>query len=184
MDERIVRLFLERDERAPEEAKEKYSGYCTYIARNLLSDERDVEECVNDALMAAWKSIPPNEPQNLKTYLGKLTREAAVDRLRRNTAMKRAPRDSLLSLDELEDAVCDGGVEPSVEAKELGKAISAFLRERSDTERSVFIRRYWYFDPVDDIAARYGFGISKVKMTLKRTRDALADHLRKEGYII
>ena len=183
MDENIVRLFLERDERAPEEAKKKYSGYCLYIARNLLRDPRDAEECVNDALMAAWSSIPPNRPENLKTYLGKLTREAAVDRLRWNTAQKRAG-DELDPLDELDGIVGRSDVESEIEARELGGAISSFLRERSGTERDIFIRRYWYFDPVGEIAARFGFGKSKVKMTLKRTRDALAEYLRKEGYII
>ena len=184
MRDETVRLFLDRDERAPEEAKKKYSGYCMYIACNLLRDERDAEECVGDALMAAWESIPPNQPENLKAYLGKLTREAAIDRLRWNTAQKRAAGSEIKPLDELDDIVGRDDVESEIEAKELGRAISAFLRERNETERNIFIRRYWYFDPVDNIARRYGFGKSKVKMTLKRTRDALADYLRKEGYII
>ncbi len=183
MDE-IVRMFLDRDERAVKEAKMKYSGYCSYIARNLLSDERDAEECVDDALMAAWNSIPPNEPENLKTYLGKLTREAAVDRLRWNTAQKRKIGREILPLDELDGVAGSKSVESESEAKDLARAISAFLRGRSETERKLFVRRYWFFDPVESIAARFGFGKSKVKMMLKRTRDALADYLRKEGYII
>ena len=184
MNDELVNRFLCRDEDAIAEAKEKYGAYCAYVARNLLRDELDAEECVNDALLSAWKSIPPNEPENLKTYLGKLTREAAIDRLRWNTAQKRYSGAELQPFDELEEVIGGGSVEDHAEAVDLARAISAFLRGIGETERKVFIRRYWYFDSIEVICLRFGFGKSKVKMTLKRTRDSLAEYLRKAGYLI
>ena len=179
-DSEIVKLFLDRDESAPAEAEKQYGGYCLYIARNVLRDVRDAEECLNDALLAAWESIPPQQPDNLKLYLAKLVHEAALDRRRRNNAQKRRP-DSLASFDEIEELVADCGAETAIGELELSQLISDFLRSRAETERNVFIRRYWYYDSVGAICRRYGFGRSKVKMMLKRTRDSLAEYLRKEG---
>ena len=179
-DAEIVRLFLGRDESAPAVAEKAYGAYCLYIARNVIGDERDAEECLNDVLLAAWESIPPQRPENLKTYLGKLTRDFAVDRWRRNNAQKRRPV-SLASLDELEGLVADCGA-ADVGELELTQLISTFLRSEGETERNVFIRRYWYYDSIDAISKRFGLGKSNVKMMLKRVRERLAVYLRKEGY--
>lgn len=180
-DSEIVRLFLDRDESAPAEAQKVYGEYCRCIARNVLRDDRDVEECVNDALLAAWESIPPHRPENFKTYLGKLVREFAVDCRRRNSAQKRDPG-SVASLDELEGIVADCGADKIFSELELANLISGFLRSASETERNVFIRRYWFYDSIDAISRRYGMGESRVKMILKRVRDRLAVCLKKEGY--
>ncbi len=179
-DREIVSLFLDRDESAPAEAEKEYGSYCLCIARNVLRDERDAEECLNDALLAAWESIPPQQPENLKTYLGKLVREAAVDRWRRNNARKRR-HGMLASLDELEWLVSDSGA-PEIGELELAQLISDFLRSEGERERSVFIRRYWYYDSIGAISKRCSMGQSNVKMTLKRMRERLAARLRKEGY--
>lgn len=180
-DAEIIKLFLNRDESALAEAEKQYRDYCLYIARNVLQDERDAEECLNDALYAAWKSIPPQRPENLKTYLGKLVREFAVDRWRSNNAQKRNPG-SLSSLDELEELIADCGADTAIGEIELGQLIREFLLTEGATERNVFIRRYWYYDPIDAIAERYGIGISKVKMILKRVRERLSAYLKREGY--
>ena len=102
-DETIVLKFWDRNEDAITESKKHYETYCLYIAENILYDKQDAEECLNDALLAAWNSIPPQKPKNLKTYLGKLTREIAIDRWRKNKAQKRNTVDTILSLDELEE---------------------------------------------------------------------------------
>ena len=180
-DSEIVRLFLDRDVSAPAEAQRVYGDYCLYIARNVLQDDRDAEECLNDALLAAWESIPPQRPKNLKTYLGKLVREFAIDRRRHEKAQKRSPG-FVASLDELEGVVADCGADKEFGEPELEQLISAFLRSEGETERNVFIRRYWFFDSIDAISRRYGMGESKVKMILKRMRDRLALYLKKEGY--
>jgi RNA polymerase sigma-70 factor (ECF subfamily) len=183
-DEALIQRFWDRDEAVLEAVKREYGSYCMYIAENVLQSRLDAEECLNDALLSAWNSIPPQRPQNLKTYLGKLIRESAVDRWRKNQAQKRISPASIVSLDELEELVGENTVEQASEGAELSRAISAFLRELSETERNLFIRRYWYYDSIEQICKRYGFGKSRVTVTLKRTRDKLAEHLKKEGYLI
>ena len=183
-DKVIVQKFWDRDERAISESKKRYENYCLYIANNILSDRQDAEECLNDALLAAWNSIPPQKPKNLRTYLGKLIREIAIDRWRKNKAQKRISSEFLVSLDELEGIIGENEVDSSIEEAELSRLISLFLRSVRETERNVFVRRYWYCDSIRSICGRYGFGKSKVLMMLKRMRDKLAEYLKKEGYIL
>ena len=121
-DETLVRMFWDRDERAIDRVREQYEPYCRYIAQIVLHDRQDTEECLNDALLAAWNSIPPQKPQNLKTYLGKLIREIAVDRWRKNHAQKRAVPAPLVPLNELENLIVD------MDLDQIKKTI-AFLRE-------------------------------------------------------
>ena len=183
-DDAIVQLLWDRDEAALAQAKQEYEPYCLYVAQNLLRDGQDAKECLNDMWLAVWKSIPPHRPACLKTYLGKLTREIAIDRLRKQSAQKRISSEVMTSLDELEEIIGDNGTETLVEQAELSHRISAFLRSLREDERNCFIRRYWYCDPVKSICARYGYGQSKVLVTLKRTRDKLARYLKKEGYLL
>ncbi len=183
-DRKIVERLLARDESALAEAQKAHGRYCLYIAQNVVSDRMEAESCLNEALLAAWNSIPPHEPANLKTYLGKLTRQTSIDRLRSLQAQKRGGGAVCLSLDELEEVIGESDVESSAEEAELARAISAFLRTVRESDRNVFIRRYWYCDSVESICGRYGFGKSRVLMALKRTRDKLAAYLKKEGYLI
>ena len=183
-DDVLVQEILDRKETGLASAKQQYGSYCLYSARNILHSEQDAEECLNDTLLAAWNSIPPRKPENLKTYLGKLTREIAVDRWRKNMAQKRIAPDSIVPLDELEDMVGEASVEESVEEAELSQLISVFLNTIPETERLLFIRRYWYYDSIQQICERYGFGKSKVTVTLMRTRKKLAKFLKKEGYLL
>ncbi|MBR5942869.1 MAG: RNA polymerase sigma factor [Clostridia bacterium] len=178
-DESIVALFWNRNESAIAEAEKRYGNYCLYIAENVLCDARDAEECVNDAMLAAWNSIPPKRPNNLKAYLAALVRNASVNRRLRNTAKKRLPK-SLESLEELGEIAAFRDVEQAVGGRELSRLVSNYLRSLDNTERNVFIRRYWYYDSIDEICKRFGFGKSKVKMMLKRMRDGLAEYLKKE----
>ena len=180
-DESIVALFWKRDESALAETEKRYGAYCSYIAKNVLRDAHDAEECVNDALLAAWDSIPPNRPENFRVYLGALVRNAALDTLRRRNAAKRKPV-SVGSLDELGEIASAFDVDDAVGANELSRLISDYLMTLDETERAVFVRRYWSYEPLDMICRRYGFGKSKVKMILKRARDGLAAYLKKEGH--
>jgi len=181
-DERIVELFLSRNEQAIAEAQNRYGKYCLSIADNILADMQDAEECVNDAILAVWNSIPPNEPENLKAYVGKLTRQKAIDRWRENRAQKRVRAEFIRSLDELGDLASGINGDMIGDKAALAKAISDFLRSVRERERNVFVRRYWYCDSLNEICIRYGFGMSKVKMMLKRTRDKLSDYLKEEGF--
>ena len=182
-DSEIVQMLIERDENGAEELRKKYEKYMEKVARDSLHDGRDAEECVNDALLAAWNSIPPQEPEDLRAYLSTLVKNIAISRVRRDNAVRRAPGNETLPLDELEDLIGDGQVEEAAEVNELSAAISRFLRERSESERNIFIRRYWFDDSIDQIARRFGAGESKIKMTLKRTRDRLRSFLKKEGFL-
>jgi len=182
-DQAIVQKIWDRDEDGVADAKKRYEDYCIYIAFNVLHDRQDSEECFNDALLAAWRSIPPHRPENLKAYLGKLVREIAISRWRKNSRQKRIPSEITQSLDEIAEIVSGGDLDAELEEAELSRQISKFLSSVSETKRNVFIRRYWYYDSVESICKRYGFGKSKVLMMLKRTRDDLARHLKKEGFI-
>ena len=182
-DQTIVQKFWDRNEDAINDSKKQYEDYCLYIANNVLHDRQDAEECLNDALLAAWKSIPPQKPENLKTYLGKLVREIAINRWKANKRQKRIPSEITQSLDEIAEMVSGGDFEEDLERNELSAEISRFLFSIDEIKRNVFIRRYWHYDSIESICQRYGFGKSKVLMMLKRTRDDLARHLQKEGFI-
>ena len=183
-DRDIVERFFRRDDGAIEETRRAYQPYCMAIARHLTGSDEEAEECVSDALCAAWNSIPPQRPENLKTYVGKLTRRAAISLLRRKSAARRVPEALQTSFDELAEVAPDDSFSEAVDRRELSRAISRFLRELPGEQRNIFVRRYWYGDSVREICARYGLGESKVKSALKRTRDKLADFLGKEGFTV
>ena len=179
-DDRIVRLFWERDEQAIEETAAKYGALCHRIAYNVLSDRQDAEECVSDTYVGLWNAIPPATPHNFKAFVCKVARNVSLKRLAFLTREKRSP-EGRLSLDELAGVLSDERCAPDVSDEEVGRHISAFLREQSPDAQRVFIRRYVFFDSVSAIAVRYGFTESKVKNLLFRTRNKLRNHLIKEG---
>ena len=184
-DEKIVILYWERDQNAIAETRKKYGRYCYTIAYNILCNDADAEECESDTYFAAWQSIPPAKPTALSVFLGSITRRLSLDRLRKRHADKRGGGATEVSLCELEECIPSGkSIDDTIEEKAISEALSAFLRKLPVAEASVFIRRYWYFESVSEIAIRYGFGESKVKMMLKRTRDKLLVYLEKEGFFI
>ena len=183
-DARIVDLFWRRDETALSEAESKYGAYCLSIAKNILHNQEDAQECVNDALLGAWNAIPPHKPAVLSTFLGKIIRRLSLDRWRENTAKKRGGGSVEMSLDELGECLPDAtDAGESLNREETHRVIDEFLATLPATERCVFVRRYWYLDSIGDISKRFDFTESKIKMTLKRTRDKLAVRLRKEGVL-
>lgn len=181
-DEQIVALYWQRDEHAIDETRTKYGNYCRSIAYNILGCTEDAQECENDTYLAAWNAIPPHRPVVLGTFLGKLTRRISLDRWKTNTAQKRGGNTVTLSLDELEGCIPDDrAVDIRMEQNMLASTISVFLRSLSRQDRQVFLRRYWYLDSIADIAHRFGFTQSKVKMMLLRTRQKMRQYLEKEG---
>lgn len=184
-DVEIVSLFWERDETAISEARAKYLAYCRYVAANILSSSEDIEEVLNDTFLGVWNSIPPNKPQKLSTFLGKITRNLSLKKYRQINAEKRGSGAVELSLDELTECIPQGTtVEEEVSVKELARIIDYFLRTLSDDERRVFLCRYWYFDSIEYISTQFGFSQSKTKMILFRTREKLKKHLEGEGTLI
>ncbi len=182
-DEEIVELYFARDERALRETEAKYGPLCRKIAINILGAPQDAEECVNDVYLALWDAIPPARPRSLMAFAAGVTRRQALKRLRHDSAGKRSPG-CLVPLSELAEVLPDERFSSGVEDEDLARLIGRFLREQSPEARCVFIRRYWYFDSVRDIAGRYGFSENKVKSLLFRGRNRLKDYLRKEGVSI
>ncbi len=181
-DKQIVRLYFERSDRAIAETERKYGAYCRSIARNILQNEEDADECVSDAWLGAWNSIPPQKPESLAAYVGKLTRRKAIDRLRAANRQKRGGGAAALAFEELDECIPGGGTaEEAVLRLELGDIIRRFLSGLSGTERNVFLLRYWYVCPVAEIAGRLGFSQAKVKSMLLRTRRKLRVYLEKEA---
>ena len=182
-DNSIIDLYLDRSEKAISETAVKYGSYCYSIAFNILSDKEDSEESVNDTWLAAWKAIPPKVPAILSTFLGKLTRNISLNRWKSRRAYKRGGGEVILALEELSQCISSGETpEETFEKKELLRCLNKFLAALPDTERSIFVCRYWYLDPIADIADRFGFTESKVTSMLHRTRKKLKKQLDKEGF--
>ena len=180
-DSEIVERYWKRDTAAIAETERKYGQYCYSVACNILHDPEDARECVNDAYLGAWNAIPPHRPEHLPTFLGKITRRLSLKKRRENSAQKRGGGKTECSVEELEECIPSGfSIDEAVETAELTEILNAFLGTLSVPERRVFLRRYWYCDAIRDIAARYGYRESKVKMMLKRMRDKLRECLRKE----
>lgn len=182
-DTAIVALYWRRDEQAIGETEAKYGPYCRAIARGILPDEQDAEESVNDTWLRAWESIPPQRPQRLSTYLGKLTRNLSLSRLRERSAQKRGGGELPLALEELAECL-PGPDDPAqaLEAKELGRTLNRFVGRLKETERDVFVSRYYFLTPLEELSRKTGYSQSKLKSMLFRTRKRLYDYLREEGY--
>jgi len=181
-DKAILELYRARSDRAIKETSDKYGAYCYHIAYNILSCREDSQECVNDAYLAAWNTIPPKTPAVLSTYLGKLTRNISLDRWKRRNAYKRGGGEVTLALDELGECITDGNTpEKTYEQKELAIFFNRFLQTLSETERRVFLCRYWYLEPTGSIAQCCGFSETKVRSMLHRTRKKLRTAMEKEG---
>lgn len=183
-DSRIVDLFWKRSEVAITEAQNVYHAYCLAIALRLLGDQQDAEEVVNDVFLAAWNSIPPNRPQNLSTYLGKLTRRIAIDRIRHRTAGKRGSAETELALEELAEILpSDQDPAAKAELKALKEAIGGFIASLPENDRLLFLARYWHLRSARQIAAECGCREGAIKTRLCRLRAKLKKQLKKEGYI-
>ena len=182
-DQTLIELFWARSPEALTQAKTKYDALCRSLAGRLLGRAEDVEECLNDAYLALWDAIPPARPTHFGAYISKIVRNLSMKRLSYLTAQKRGG-EAEVSFEELENCVsADSDPARILEARELEAAVCAFLRTQSRESRVYFLRRYYFFDSVREIAARYGVSESKVKVRLFRTRNALKEYLVKEGYL-
>ena len=184
-DSEIVALYFQRDERAIDETARKYGKYCFSIAHNILGSREDAEEAVSDTYLGAWATIPPHKPVVLSTFLGKIARRTAIKRWQMNRTQKRGGGELPLALEEQSEFLSGGqNPEETIENAELAKLLNEFLHTLPKTERAVFVCRYWYLDPIGDIAKRFGFSQSKVKSMLARTRKKLHIMLQKEGITV
>ena len=183
-DHEIINLYYDRAQQAITETSSKYNAYCMHIARAILGDEEDAKECVNDVWLKAWNTIPPQRTQHLAAYLGRLTRNASIDRMRTRTRKQRGGHETELVLEELQDCIAHStNVEREIEGRELAAAINAFLKTLSAFDRNVFVCRYWYLDPVRDIAKAAHASESRIKSILFRLRKKLRVYLEEEGLL-
>ena len=184
-DDEIIALYMERSEQAIAATEEKYGRYCHTISYNILHNHEDAEECVNDTYLGSWNSIPPHRPNRLSVYLGKITRNIALNHVKRYSAKKRGLGQTDLILSELEDCICSkNGVEQTLDETILIKAIEDFLYSHALEKRNIFIRRYWFMTPIKEIAGAYHMSESKVASLLYRMRNELKVHLEKEDIIL
>ena len=181
-DAQIVALYLLRDEEAVAQTAGRYGARLRALACGILGDPEAAEECENDVYLAAWRSIPPNEPRDhFFAYLARIARHLAIDRLRARDRDKRVPE--ALTVELAECVAGSDSAEDRVNARELAACVSAFLRGLPQQRRYLFLRRYWYCDSIADLARTLGWGESRVKTALHRLRSALREHLRKEGFL-
>ncbi len=178
-DSSIVKLYFARSEQAIRETDTKYGGYCYSIAYNILANPEDSEESVSDTYLSAWNSIPPRKPIPLAPFLGKIVRHISIDKWRKSSARKRGGGTVSIALEELQECISSGeNVEDRYAQKELIARVREFVAKLPETERRVFVCRYWYLDSIGEIAKRFSFSESKVNSMLHRTRVKLAKQLR------
>ena len=179
-DKDIIDLMFRRDEHALAVLSEKYGKLLSFVASKILGNSEDTEECVNDSYVKLWNSIPPERPDNLRAYAARITRNIAVDRLRRNSAQKRGPSDIIT---ELEEAVPDTESASPADEAELAVYLGEFLRKLDKSTRAVFVLRYYHCLSEEEIAQKTGLTKSGVHTSLVRTRKKLKKQLEQEDLI-
>ncbi len=181
-DNQIVQMYWERNEKAISATSEKYGSYCFSIAKNILGNYEDAEECVNDTYLNTWNSIPSNRPKLLSTYLGKIVRNLAFNLYKKNKVGKRGGCQIRVVLDELSELIADpNSSEEMWNCKLISDTINSFLSELPVEKRNIFVCRYWYADSVKLIAERYAMTENNVSVTLNRLRTKLHDYLIERG---
>jgi len=180
-DSRIIELYWARNEQAIPETDTKYGPFCRNLSKNILGSIEDAEECVNDTYLRAWNSMPPEKPMNLRAWLGRIVRNISIDLWRRHGAKKRGDGiDALLG--ELEECVPSPvSVENEIDAKELTKIIEAWLSMLNQTERRIFVCRYWHGESVAEIAKKEKMDSKALAGKLYRLRQSLKNRLQREG---
>lgn len=181
-DEQIVALYWARSESALAATAEQYGSSCYAIAQRILASREDAEECVNDTWVRAWNAIPPQKPVQLGAFLGRITRNLALNRAERAAAARRGGGQLPLILEELEDCLpAPDRVEKAADDRALAGLLNRFCEELPLQKRRIFLQRYWYLCPIREVARKNGMSESAVKMTLLRTRNALRRYLEQEG---
>lgn len=184
-DKRIIELFFYRSEKAISETSKKYGNYCFAISYNILQNKEDAEECVNDTYIKIWNSIPPNRPNNLKTYVGKIVRNLSLNKYEKNNAKKRNNGQVSLLLDELLECIPDliENEKAITDSIIIKNAIEKFLDRLPKQTRQIFVRRYWYMSSTKDIAKDFKMTESNVNIILFRAREKLKHILEQEGVL-
>ena len=183
-DEQIIELFFARDEAGLDAAVKQYRSYCFRIALQMLGNPEDAEECVDDAFFDAWNRIPPTRPRKLSAFLAALVQRRSIDRLRQENAMSRGGEAEKLPFDELEEIISSKGDPAEIaEKKLLQEVLQQFVNDLDPDRRDLFIARYWLAESIESLSQNFGWGKSRVKMTLQRLRKKLQARLKEEGLL-
>ncbi len=184
-DERIVELYWQRDEQAIKETDIKYRKFLLSVAYNIVNDTSDSEECLNDTYIGAWNSIPPARPTLLQAFLATIMRRTAIDRYKARKRQKRIVSELTVSLSEVEDFIADDyDIYFEADTKELGRAISDFVRSLSDRRMYIFMSRYYFARPIKEIAKLLECSESTVNKEIAAIKCDLKEKLEKEGYSV
>ncbi len=184
-DNRIIELYLLRDETAIEQTTEKYGTRLRSLAYGIVNDPQTAEECENDTYMEAWNTIPPHEPRSyFYAFLARIIRHISLNCCRNRSRLKRKAFICELSTEMEQCIPAPDDFQCRIDDMALRNAINGFLSKLNEEKRNIFVRRYWYLDSVADISKRFALSESKVKTTLCRCRCQLREHLEKEGYIL
>ena len=182
-DEKIIDLFFERSEQGIRELDNKYGAVCHNLSYNIVNNRQDAEECVNDAWLGAWNSIPPQRPDPLRAYICRIVRNRSLKKLRTNSAIKRGSQFEV-SLSELEDCIPDSSMDEQLSISELSAQINAFLAALPKDDRLMFVKRYWFSESISELADAFGITENNVSVRLSRIRGKLHQYLnRKEANI-
>lgn len=177
-DRQIIALYNQRNESAIEKSADKYGNYCFSIAINILNNEQDSEECVNDTWLRAWNTIPPQQPNYLKLFLAKITRNLSFNKYKEMNCQKRGGGEMKIALDEIGEIVSGtSDVESTLIEKELIQSINFFLHSLPEKHCNIFIKRYFHFDSTSKIALTYNLTEGNVLKILSRTRLKLKNYL-------
>ena len=184
-DEKIVDLYWQRDEQAIKETDIKYKKFLLSVAMNIVHDMCDSEECLNDTYTGAWNAIPPARPILLQSFLSTIMRRTAINRFNANKRQKRIASEFTISLSEIEDFIAadEGDMNAEIEAKELAKSISNFVRSLPDRQMYIFVSRFYIADPIARISDELGCSVSTVKREIEAIKIGLKKHLESEGYL-
>ena len=176
-DQAIIDLYFARNEQAIAETDKSYGRVCMQVSMNILQSRPDAEECVNDTYLKTWNAIPPARPHSLCAFVCRITRNLSLNRLRDLRREKRN-KELTLSLDELE-ACIPAAIEDS---NLLADLLNTFLEGLEETDRVLFVGRYWYSYATGDLAASTGLTKKAVYMRLYKTRERLRAYLEERGY--
>jgi len=180
-DAQIIELYWQRSEQAISASDNQYGRFCRRIAMNILNNAEDSEECVNDTWHRAWDNMPPQKPNILSAFFGRITRNLSLSRFRLNHAQKRYDGMTLL-LSELEDCIpSKGSIEQETEERYLAEVISDWLASIPRDDRILFVRRYWFGDMLKDLAKECGTNQNQMAQRVYRLRNALKSKLEQEG---
>lgn len=179
----IIAQFLSRDEKAVENTKKYYGGIVRRCIAKVLAEKNDIEECENDTYLRVWNLIPPDKPENFAAYIRKVARYMALSLLKKKDKGNNISIEE--SYEELGESIISktAGPEEQLEAAELARAISAFLAGKSKEKRVMFVKRYWYYESVKNIASEMEISETNVTTVLARLRNELKEELIRQGYI-